>query len=243
MRKPLTTTLAICLLPALASPAVAGGFNEEGDAGRTVGSAQIVTGSGPVITISGSLSSPLFGPGDFEDVYQIFISDPATFSVSTVGFVPLDFDTELFLFDSNGLGVLANDDAAVGVPQSTLPNMANDGSGAAVLLSGTYFLAITGKGNKPTSNDGVMQQLIFNQLSATEVSGPDGLGAPFVQDNWTPGNGPISSYTIQLTGVSFIPPETIPSSSLSGLLVVALVLVVCGGLALRGRRLRPAQEM
>ena len=175
------------------------------------------------------------GPGDFEDVYEIFISNPTVFSVSTVGATP--FDTELFLFDPAGRGLLANDDAAVGVQQSTLPNAANDGTGAAVMNPGRYFLAITGKGNKPTSNGGM---LIFSQSVATEVSGPDGPGAPFVQDNWAPGNGPIGSYTIQLAGVSFIASEPIPSSSLGGLLVLALVLVVCGGLALRGRRLRPA---
>lgn len=217
-----------------ASTALAGGFNEGGDAGRTVGSAQDVSGAGPVTMISGSLSSPFFGPGDFEDVYQIFISNPSSFSVTTVGSAP--FDTELFLFDSEGLGLLANDDDAADGQQSTIPNMADDGTGAAVMLPGRYFLAITGKGNKPTSNGG---QLIFNQPSATEVSGPDGPGAAFVQDNWTPGTGPIGSYTIQLTGVSFLP-DPVPSSSTGGILLLILVLAVCGGLALRGRRPRPA---
>ena len=237
MSKPLITTLAVCLLTAWAAPAVAGGFCEGGDAGRTVGSSQRVTGpSGPLLTISGALSGPpLFGPGDFEDVYQIFISNPAAFSASTVGSAP--FDTELFLFDPAGLGLLANDDAAVAVQQSTIPNAANDGTGAAVLVPGNYFIAITGKGNKPTSNLG---QLIFNQPSATEVSGPDGPGAPFVQDDWNPGNGPIGSYTIQFTGASFIPNEPIPSSSRTGLLLLTLILAACGALALRGRRLRPA---
>lgn len=187
-----------------------------------------------MITVNGSLSGPLFGPGDFEDVYEIFISNPAAFSVSTVGSAP--FDTELFLFDPAGLGLLANDDATPATLQSTLPNAANDGTGATVLSPGNYFLAITGKGNKPTSNGGMS---IFNQPVATEVSGPDGPGAAFVQDNWNPGTGPIGSYTIQLTGVSFIT-EPIPSSSLGGLVAVALVLVVCGGLALRGRSLRSA---
>lgn len=236
MRNTAATTLAVCLLPALASPAVAGGFNEGGDAGRTIATAQPVSGGvGAVITISGSLSGPLFGPGDFEDVYKIFISNPTSFSVSTVGAAP--FDTELFLFDPAGLGLLANDDTSVAVAQSTLPNAANDGTGAAVLLPGNYFLAITGKGNKPTSNGG---QLIFDQPSATEVSGPDGPGAPFVQDDWTPGTGPIGAYTIQLTGVSFFPLEPIPSLSSWGLLLLTMALLTCGGLVFRGRRLRPA---
>lgn len=236
MRKPLTTTLAICLLSALASPALAGGFNEGGDAGRTIGTSQPVTGGvGPALSISGSLSGPLFGPGDFEDVYEIFISNPAAFSVSTVGAAP--FDTELFLFDPAGLGLLANDDTSVAVLQSTVPNAANDGSGAAVLLPGNYFLAITGKGNKATSNGGL---LIFDQVIATEVSGPDGPGAAFVQDDWNPGTGPIGSYTIQLTGVSFIPLEPIPSLSPSGLLLLTIGLLTCGGLVFRGQRRRTA---
>ena len=235
MRNSFAIHLAICLIPMSASTALAGGFNEGGDAGRTVGSAQDVSGgAGPVTTISGSLSGPFFGPGDFEDVYQIFISNPSTFSVTTVGSAP--FDTELFLFDADGLGLLANDDDMAGGQQSTIPNAANDGTGAAVVLPGRYFLAITGKGNKPTSNGG---QLIFDQPSATEVSGPDGPGAAFVQDNWTPGSGPIGSYTIQLTGVSFLP-DPVPGSSTGGILLLVLVIALCGGLALRGRLRRPA---
>lgn len=236
MRKSIANTLAICLLPMLSSTALAGGFNEGGDAGRTVGSAQAVSGgNGSVTTISGSLSTPLLGTGDFEDVYEIYISDPSTFTITTVGSAP--FDTELFLFDGNGKGLLANDDESAGTQQSTIPNAATDATGASVMQPGIYFLAITGKGNKPTSNGG---QLIFNQATATEVSGPDGAGAAFIQDNWTPGSGPVGSYTIQLTGVTFLPVPPIPSSSPAGLLLLMLILAVCGGLALRKRYLQSA---
>lgn len=243
MRKPFTITFAICLLPALASPVLAGGFNEGGDAGRKVREAQPVAGSpgDPVLSISGQLSGALRGgPGDFEDIYEIFIDKPNIFEATTVGSAA--FDTELFLFKPvSGSAMLANDDdEAAGTTQSLVPHVANDNdpNNASLPGPGSYFLAISTKGDKPTSNGGLM----FFQANAIEVSGPDGPGAASTQNDWT---GPLPAatvgvYTIKLKGVVFLPKEKIPSSSLGGLLLVALILVVCGGLALRGRRLRPA---
>jgi hypothetical protein len=42
-------------------------------------------------------------------MYAIYIEDPATFSATTVG--GATFDTQLWLFDANGKGVVANDDS------------------------------------------------------------------------------------------------------------------------------------
>jgi len=76
---------------------------EDGDAGQNVGEEQIIPFS-PVTVIEGELTSELDA-----DIYRIFIHDPANFTASTVG--GANFNTMLSLFDSDGVGVRANDDA------------------------------------------------------------------------------------------------------------------------------------
>lgn len=193
--------------PALAGPE----WTEMGDAGSTLPTAETPTGMGPLAGIKGQLNGapPPRGasdPADFEDVYRIFIQNPQMFS-AIIG--PNDsgeptFDTQLWLFDRFGDGVLANDDNSVAGMngESGFFNTSTDGSGAAVDFPGVYFLAISGAGNNPRNDANVS---IFNFTMPNEVSGPDGAPVARRLFNWQ-GVGAVGEYTIQLTGVGFVPP-------------------------------------
>ncbi|MEP0852475.1 DVUA0089 family protein [Funiculus sociatus GB1-A4] len=71
-------------------------------------------------------------------MFQITLSGEEDFFATTVG--GANFDTQLFLFDEDGILVAQNDDSS-GTFQSTLP--------ASTLESGTYFLAISSFNNDP----------------------------------------------------------------------------------------------
>src|SRR5262245_62140467 len=96
--------------------ALAVSWAEIGDAGDLPGTAQIAVGSNPLTQITGSL-----GLMD-GDLYRIHISSPSTFSATTVGAGGTLIDSQLFLFDSAGMGIYANDDQiGGGGTRSTLP--------------------------------------------------------------------------------------------------------------------------
>jgi hypothetical protein len=76
-------------------------INGGGDAGELPETAQS-TGSGALTAIRGEMEA------DGVDMYAIYISDPSVFS-ATLRCGAL-FDTQLFLFDANGRGVVHNDD-------------------------------------------------------------------------------------------------------------------------------------
>ena len=199
---------------------------EIGDAGSFLGTAQAPTGIGGanLNSISGHLTGGFFqGPGDFEDMYIIRITDPATFSC-TVG--TANFNSQLFLFNITlpgaAYGLLANDDQSGSDNRPRMTNVATDGTGLVVDLPGDYLLAITGFNNDPLSSTGP----IFNQASLTEVSGPDGIGGFNRHIAWQ-GGGETGEYTIQLTGAGF-PNFPAPGS---------LVLLALGAVpAMRRRR-------
>lgn len=249
MQKAVTLSFSIILASIFPISAFAGPDIVEpaSDAGNSIATAEPVNSTFSTLnSISGvleGLATPrAVGPtgGDFEDMYIFRISDPATFSATTVtnqgGFA--DFNTELFLFNAAGRGVLANDDFN-GNFQSRLPNAANDGSGAVVMEPGIYFLAITGSNNNPTDAEGPGGEIIFNQADPNEVSGPDGPGGGNVQQGWdNTGGGEIGEYTIALTGSA--PLDSIPTVSEWGLIVMTLLLLTAGTIVFGRRRQRPA---
>lgn len=200
--------MSFLTVPALAGPDwIEGGFFGGPDAGSIIGTAQEVTGSGPLATITGSLSEAGGITGDtggglqqpdYEDMYLIRINQPSTFSFKVVN---AQFDAQLFLFNitlpGQAFGLLANLDSGMGnMPEIIRP--ATDGSGADVLLPGVYALAISGAGRLPVSNAG---QIFFFQ-SQTEISGPDGPGGINPHTGWT-GTGQVGSYDIELRDVGW----------------------------------------
>ncbi|MDT7960923.1 MAG: DVUA0089 family protein, partial [Armatimonadota bacterium] len=101
--------------------------NGGGDAGDLPETSQS-TGNATIPVIRGQLDA------DDVDMYAIYIEDPATFSATTVG--GATFDTQLWLFDANGKGVVANDDS--GGLQSRIDNTAG-----CITAPGVYYLAIS----------------------------------------------------------------------------------------------------
>ena len=111
----------------IAGTAHAAPILESGDAGQTIGTAQVV-GAG-FDSISGEIQT-----SDRADVYRFYHSGGA-FGATTVGTVGTLFDTQLFLFDAAGMGIQGNDDESTTVRRSVL-SVAN-------LAAGSYFLGIS----------------------------------------------------------------------------------------------------
>jgi hypothetical protein len=171
-------------------------WNEVGDAGELPGIAQITTGSGPLTQINGAL----VGSGSPRvDMFAISISAPAGFSATTVGTSGTLVDPQLFLFDSLGQGVYANDDSG-GTLQPTLPLPAGTGP----TTPGIYYLAISSFDNDPQD---ALNQLIFASTPFTGVFGPNG-GVGSI-NNWSI-QGSEGSYSILLTGADPVGSDLAP---------------------------------
>jgi hypothetical protein len=171
---------ALLTIGALTLSASAQIWYEQGDAGDLPETAQS-TGSGTLSQIQGSLDV------NDVDMYAIYITDPAAFSASTVG--GATWDTQLFLFDANGVGVVAEDDT--GGLQSTIDNTAG-----CITAPGLYYLAITRYNKDPLGcNDGGL-------WSTNDNNCPNGPESSSRVNSWTSSTGTAGSYTIFLTGVA-----------------------------------------
>ena len=193
---------------------------EMGDAGDLPGTAQKTVGIGSLDSITGELE-----PEHDIDMFAIMIDDAVAFSAQL--FSDELIDTYLFLFDSDGTGVVANDDApTVPVPLSEIP--------PTPYTPGLYYLAVSGTyvgedGDLPMDGDG---EFIFDpvELFTSSFAGdtvlPDS-GEPVEGWNLAPSvfsnKGP---YEIVLTGAE---PAVIPESSsfvIWGLIILAVVGLV-----------------
>ncbi|MGI8924266.1 MAG: DVUA0089 family protein [Fimbriimonadales bacterium] len=179
MKKLMVLAGALCM----AWPAVAGGVWGEIDAGP-LPPGEMTMGEGPLVAIRGGLDF-----NDLEDMYCITITDVAGFSASTLG--GADWDTQLFLFDVDGMGVTFNDDSGGGV-QSTI-------TGAFVPDVGTYYLAISSFDNDALSAGGE----IWADTPFGEERAPDGPGAGSPITSWDGGGTSGAGYTIALTGAGY----------------------------------------
>jgi uncharacterized Zn-binding protein involved in type VI secretion len=161
-------------------------WTEQGDAGDLPETAQS-TGNGALAQIQGNLSA------DDVDMYAIYITDPANFSASTVG--GATFDTQLWLFDSDGKGVVFNDDAVgTTVPQSRIDNS----SGCLTdRPPGIYYLAISRYDRDAT---GCERGLIWLSTPFRAVRCPDGAERASRVAGWSGSTGAGGAYTIFLTG-------------------------------------------
>ncbi len=206
-----TRSLPTFALSVLAAGALqAQTYNETGDAGTSVGTAQStgnVSGN-PLTAIAGTILSLMDG-----DFFYITITNPATFSATTVGGGSLD--TMLYLFTANGSPVYLNDDdpggASVG---STLPAM----NGFGPMAMGTYIIGISLSGAEPINAGN--QNLFDDAVFSTDIRGPrPGALGPVtgIRSGTFAGMG---AYTIFLTGAatSAIPePGTVALLAFSGL--------------------------
>lgn len=190
---------------------------EDGDAGSSLGGAQDTTSVGQLTSLVGSL-----GGADQEDVYRLTVLGGDDFSMPvTFGLMEgAGFNPSLWLFDSEGFGVLANDDDPLtGGTGARLLTPSTDGV-TLLLPPGEYFLAITESGNVPLSfrpdgnGGGALEEMFFFE-NALEVSGPDGIGADNPLADWSGGAGGAGTYGVVITPA----PSSLALIGLSGLLM------------------------
>jgi hypothetical protein len=162
---------------------------EAGDAGTVPSVAQTISGTGILTSIEGELLDELD-----VDVFKIVITGGGTFSASTVGLTAVD--TKLFLFDSVGIGVYANDDANVFTLQSELPA----GDPLTPAVGGEYFLAISGFDLDPISSGG---RIFPDPLFPEELVGATGPGGGQAVTGFE-NTGDFGSYSISFTGALFV---------------------------------------
>jgi hypothetical protein len=173
-------------------------YHGGGDAGDLPATAQIVTSPDatpcetPVTRVRGDL-----GASD-ADMYVICITDPASFSATTVG--STGFDTQLWLFRCDGTGVVHNDEAVgTTVSQSRIDNSTN-----CIQQGGIYLLAISRYNLDPVDASG---QLIWNDSPFRAVRCPDGPGRANPIAGWTGSTPAAGRYIIQLQGAYFVRPS------------------------------------
>jgi hypothetical protein len=181
---------AVCgiFVVVIVSTNVLGAWTEVGDAGDLPNTAQVVSGTGPLLSIIGTLSN------SDVDMYQISISNPSGFSAyATTG-----YDTQLFLFDQFGMGVYGNDDSIYGLDAFLPANNVYSPT-----IPGIYYLTISEFNQDPYSISGS----IFSGYPDAIPTGP-GIGNPV--SYWSGGAAGVGGdYTITLTDTNLI--NIIPS--------------------------------
>jgi hypothetical protein len=128
----------------------------------------------------------------------VCLSDGASFSATTVAQTSLD--TQLFLFNSDGLGVYSNDDAGIAVRGSRLPAQHRFSPAA----GGEYFLALSSFNNDPHSAAGeIFPDVFSSSLYPDGVVNAAAVGGDEPVNGWSgPTRGPAGPYTINLTGTA-----------------------------------------
>ena len=189
----------------------AAAWNESGDAGDSLFSAQTTVGIGPLTQINGTL------PLDTDlDLYLIRITNFTSFQAVRNGAVA-QTDPDLWLFDLSGNGVTFNNTTAFGQTKLTSANLTGNG---------LYYLGVSNGGAVAASAGGA----IWNTGNAGPFSGeraPDGPGAGQTFTHWSSyGVNNTFNYTIDLQGADF---AQVPEPGCVGLMGL-------GVLALAGRR-------
>ncbi len=168
----------------------------DSDVGTLPVSARVVgqTAGVPLSRLSGQLTTPTD-----VDLYEIYLDGTTPFSATTVtaSANPSLPDTQLFLFDAAGRGILANDnDPACSCRQSTL-------SGG--LAAGVYYLGVASYATEPTSAAGAIFLDSFSTLDFTALETPL---QPSPLTGWVSQPGiQIGDYDIALTGVNGVASE------------------------------------
>ena len=212
------------MLALAATTAHAGLITESGDAGQTLATSQLSAGSAYITSIQGSLlTTP---SNDYADMFRIYLYAGSIFSATTIAsdFNFNNFDTSLFLFDSAGMGLLANDDDPDVGPTSTIYNFV-------VAASGYYYLAIAGAGYTPVSAGGS----IFGSLIGQDQAGPAGPGGAQSLSGWQSISNEGDAYEIVLAD-AFAGPTVQTDLPEPG----SLLLLGLGAAGLISRLRRPA---
>lgn len=163
-------------------------WKEKGDAGDLPATAQETAGNGNLDQILGKIDSR-----NDVDLFCIKINDPTNFLATTVGTKGTLADTQLFLFDPKGMGLLAADDTAT----SLRSQLSAAGTGV-TLTKGEYLLGISAFDADPLSKSGYIfsNTKFINTQTATGPGGSD----PVIK--WSTTGFDSGTYTINLTGAT-----------------------------------------
>ncbi|HEY1768704.1 MAG TPA: DVUA0089 family protein [Chthoniobacterales bacterium] len=209
---------AACLLWVTA-PANAQSYTEVIDAGQTLATAASTGIAGvPLTSIVGTISTSIDA-----DLFAITIT--STTSFSAVASSNAGIDTSLFLFNSAGVPIMANDDSSNSSLQAALPA---GNSLLMTLTAGTYYIGISLSGNEPIN---LNSQLLFTlDQPTTKVRGMAANLNPQTESNFDgatyyPETG---DYTITLSATQgAINPNLIPEPSSFVMLVLGAGVAVC----------------
>jgi hypothetical protein len=193
-------------------------YAEVFDAGQSIRTGQYqLAGAGPGSSLT-QITGSILNTSD-ADIFQINILNPAAFSATTINALTTGngIDTVLWLFNANGVGVIANDDANGTTLQSSLSSFIGSG--------GTFYLAISLSGNEPVN---FSNQLMFagSGGSPTAVRGPaDSVAGPQSSfDSSGVGFGAFTgNYQIDLTGATVVPEPSVAATFILGSLISGAV--------------------
>lgn len=165
LRFPLASAFGLACLLSI-QVATAQTWNESGDAGSLVGTAQVTTGSGAIATINGILAAH-----DDVDVFclQLTATPPAGLPLVALNPCAMMADPSVYLFDANGIGLDANMTCAGGMKQVVAPNVS--------LAPGLYYAAVAHYDWLPQSTGGDIWQTSFT--GPLLPNGP-GAGSPLI---------------------------------------------------------------
>jgi hypothetical protein len=203
-------TLALCLV-LIPRPSFGQVWVEVGDAGELPATHQETEGIGPLLAIEGEISNLRDS-----DLFCIFISDPASFSASTINAFGTLVDTQLSLYRLDGIGIAMNDDGG-GI------DLRAELTGIPGLTEGEYLLGVSAFDRDPMSAGG----LIFDNTPFVALQLPTGPGASKPLSQWTDTGFDIGTYRVDLVSAEFC-----PEPSTYALIVGALI----PGVALARRR-------
>ena len=223
----LATAAALLTLSLAASSVHAQTYTKTNFPGNLPGRDIVTYGNGPLNTIIGSFTTTsTASTASNPDLYRIIITGTSPFSATTVGPDTTIFDTQLFLFDSTGAAVYANDDAS-DFTKGAFLNPINP------VTPGVYYLGVAAYGAIPRAGTGAAFDMFPNTYDDTTGDvGFTGLKTP------TPGvTGPLTNwflsgadvetgtYSIALTGATYAVPEasTWVSFGAPALLLLAVI--------------------
>jgi len=185
-------TAACAVIAVLVLALAPGAFaaSEVGDAGDVRATANDM-GAGALMEIQGN-----FPDASDVDLYRVCLSDGGSFSASTLG---ATVDTQLFLFDSQGYGIYANDDSSGG-HGSLLPAHHRFSPRA----GGEYFVGVSAFNRDPQSSQGEIFPNSFNaSVYPGGVVNASGFGGSQPLTGWAGrASGPGGNYRITLTGTA-----------------------------------------